>query len=119
MVTSLSIESPHTLSNARLHGNQILNLNGNRSCGCNLLIREATDVGMFSSDSLLLWYAHTLCHTAWSTFESDVAYGFSFPGSGVLAVCGGSFPLVKGPALVPHHVSIGCAFAWIVSCSCV
>ena len=57
---------------------------------------------MFSLDSLLLRYAHTLCQIAWSTFESDVAFGFSFPGSGFLAICGGSFPLVKGPVSVPH-----------------
>ena len=84
MVTSLSIGWPHTNQNAQLPTNQILNLICNRFCGFNLLIREATDVGTFALDGLLLRYAHTLGQIAWSAFRSDVAWGSPFLGQGSL-----------------------------------
>ena len=122
MVTSLSVEWPHTVS---LLGfpkirNQILNLICNRFCGSELLIREATDVGMF-----LFWIAcffgmRIPCVKLLGLHSNRMwLLGSPFLGQVSLLICGGSFPLVKGPALVPHHVSLGCAFCWDFSISCV
>ena len=87
MVTSLSVEWPHTVS---LLGfpkirNQILNLICNRFCGSELLIREATDVGMFLFGIACLFGMRIPCVKLLVFSLIGCGFGFSFPGAGFLA----------------------------------
>ena len=120
MVTSLSIESPHTFQMLGFTEIQFSTWFVTTFAVLNSsYVRQRTLEGFFL-DSLLFRYAHTLCQTAWSTFESDVASGFSFPVSGVLAVSRRFLSTGQGSwfGAAPYFRS-DARFAWtylIVSC---